>query len=81
MLANRAIYQNGWVAATTPTTPPWVAVAELVDPIDGYQWELYNVAEDFSQADNLAASNPDKLRELQRAFYIEAVKQRPADRQ
>ncbi len=74
MLANRAIYQDGWVAATTPTTPPWVAVGELVDPIDGYDWELYNVDEDFSQATNLAASNPDKLRELQRAFYIEAVK-------
>jgi arylsulfatase len=74
MFANRAIYQDGWVAATTPTTPPWVSVAEAVDPIDGYKWELYHVAEDFSQATNLAASQPDKLRELQRAFYIEAVK-------
>jgi arylsulfatase len=74
MLANRAIYQDGWVAATTPTTPPWVAVAEAVDPIDGYRWELYNVTEDFSEANDLAAANPEKLRELQRAFYIEAVK-------
>ena len=74
MLANRAIYQDGWVAATTPTAPPWVAVVAPVDPIDGYQWELYNVAEDFSESTNLAAANPDKLRELQRAFYIEAVK-------
>jgi arylsulfatase len=74
MLGNRAVYQDGWVAATTPSTPPWVGVAELVDPIDGYEWELYNVAEDFSQATNLAASNPEKLRELQRAFYIEAVR-------
>jgi arylsulfatase len=74
MLANRAIYHDGWVAATTPTTPPWVGVAEAVDPIDGYQWELYHVAEDFSQATDLATSNPEKLRELQRAFYIEAVK-------
>jgi arylsulfatase len=49
-------------------------VAEAIDPIDGYQWELYHVAEDFSQATDLAASNPEKLRELQRAFYIEAVK-------
>jgi len=74
MLANRAIYQDGWVAATTPTTPPWVSIAEKIDPIDGYDWELYNVAEDFSEADDLAASHPEKLRELQRAFYIEAVK-------
>ena len=74
MFANRAIYSDGWVAATTPTTPPWVSVAAAVDPIDGYEWELYNVAEDFSQAHNLAKSNPEKLRELQRLFYIEAVK-------
>jgi arylsulfatase len=74
MFANRAIYDNGWVATTTPTTPPWVSVAEAVDPIDGYEWELYNVAEDFSQSNNLAKSNPEKLRELQRLFYIEAVK-------
>jgi hypothetical protein len=62
------------VAATTPTSPPWVAVPQAVDPIDGYDWELYHVAEDFSEATNLADSNRDKLRELQRAFYIEAVK-------
>ncbi len=74
MFANRAIYNDGWVAATTPTTPPWVSVAEAVDPIDGYDWELYNVAEDFSQANDLAKASPDKLRELQRLFYIEAVK-------
>jgi arylsulfatase len=74
MFANRAIYDNGWVAATTPIAPPWVGVVKPVDPIDGYKWELYNVAEDFSQANDLAASNPEKLRELQRLFYIEAVK-------
>lgn len=74
MFANRAIYHDGWVATSTPTTPPWVSVAEAVDPIDGYQWELYNVEEDFSQANDLAKSNPDKLRELQRLFYVEAVK-------
>ncbi len=74
MFANRAIYNDGWVATTTPTTPPWVSVAEAVDPIEGYDWELYNVAEDFSQSQNLTKSNPEKLRELQRLFYIEAVK-------
>jgi len=74
MFANRAIYDDGWVATSTPTTPPWVGVVEVVDPIDGYEWELYNVKEDFSQAVNLVKSNPEKLRELQRLFYIEAVK-------
>jgi arylsulfatase len=74
MFANRALYHDGWVAATTPVAPPWIGVVEAVDPIDGYKWELYNVNEDFSQANDLAQANPDKLRELQRLFYIEAVK-------
>jgi len=74
MFANRAIYHGGWVAATTPVAPPWASVVKPVDPIDGYQWELYNVDEDYSEANNLAKSNPEKLRELQRLFYIEAVK-------
>jgi arylsulfatase len=74
MAGNRAIYQDGWVAATTPTTPPWVSQAAPVDPIDGYDWELYHVAEDFTEAHDLADQQPEKLRELQRAFYIEAVR-------
>ncbi len=74
MFANRAIYHDGWVATTTPTTPPWVSVAKKVDPIDGYNWELYNIEEDFTQANNLAEQEPQRLRELQRLFYIEAVK-------
>ncbi|MEZ6049429.1 MAG: arylsulfatase [Planctomycetaceae bacterium] len=74
MLANRAIYDNGWVACTTPTAPPWVSVVAPVDIIDGYEWELYNINDDFSESENLAEKHPDKLRELQRLFYIEAVK-------
>jgi hypothetical protein len=45
-----------------------------VDPITGYQWELYNVDKDFSEANNLASSNPAKLKELQTLFYAEAAK-------
>ncbi|MEM8677796.1 MAG: arylsulfatase [Planctomycetota bacterium] len=74
MFANRAIYDNGWVACTTPTTPPWVSVADPVDVIEGYDWELYHINDDFSESNNLAAQHPDKLKELQRLFYIEAVK-------
>ena len=38
------------------------------------RWELYNVAEDFSQANDLAAKNPEKLKELQDLFAKEAIK-------
>jgi arylsulfatase len=75
MLGNRAIYHNGWVAATTPVTIPWIlSTTPPPDVIDGYKWELYNIAEDFSQFNDLAATMPDKLKELQDVFYAEAKK-------
>jgi len=74
MLGNRAIYDDGWVAATTPTNAPWDPAGSTVDVIRGYSWELYNVDKDFSEADNLAGQNPDKLKELQLLFYAEAAK-------
>jgi arylsulfatase len=73
MFGNRAIYHDGWVAATTPPVAPWV-VAGKFPPVDQYQWELYHVAEDFSQADDLAQKEPARLRELQDLFWIEAAK-------
>ena len=76
MFANRAIYHNGWIAATTPPAPPWLlGTAKLPeDVVNGYKWELYNIAEDFSENNDLAAKQPDKLRELQELFMVEATK-------
>jgi arylsulfatase len=74
MFANRGIYHDGWYAATTPPVPPWLlGTAKLPDVLD-YKWELYNIAEDFSQANDLAAKNPEKLKELQAVFVAEANK-------
>ena len=53
MFANRAIYNDGWVAATTPPLAPW-DVRQSLD-VDDYKWELYNVDHDFSEANDLAA--------------------------
>ncbi len=75
MFGNRAIYHDGWVATTTPPNAPWfMGVGKFPDVVNGYKWELYNIAKDFSQADDLAASNPGKLRELQELFLVEAAK-------
>jgi hypothetical protein len=73
MLGNRSIYNDGWIAATTPPVAPWVVVGGKPDVLD-YKWELYNVAKDFSQAVNLAEREPAKLRALQDLFWIEAAK-------
>ena len=46
----------------------------MPDVLDGYKWELYNLAEDFSQFNDLAATMPDKLKEMQQLFMMEAAK-------
>jgi len=75
MFGNRAIYHDGWVACTTPPAPPWLmGTQQMPDVVNGYKWELYNISEDFSQANDLAAKMPDKLRELQELFLVEAAK-------
>jgi arylsulfatase A-like enzyme len=73
MIGNRAIYNDGWVAATTPPVPPWDPVGRPVS-IDDYNWELYDTSHDFSEANNLAAKEPKKLRDLQDLFWVEAAK-------
>ena len=75
MLGNRAIYHDGWMASTTPPAPPWLAgAAKTPDVVNGYKWELYHVADDYAQANDLATKMPDKLREMQELFLVEAAK-------
>ncbi len=70
MMGNRGIYHNGWTASTKHRTP-WKA--DTPPPFDADIWELYG-PDDWTQAHNLAAENPEKLAELQRLWLIEAVK-------
>src|SRR5437762_11466121 len=75
MFGNRALYHDGWIAATVPPQPPWLmGTAKMPDLLTGYKWELYNIADDYSQNNDLAAKNPDKLKELQALFLTEAAK-------
>ncbi len=56
------------MASTTPLRLPWMPPGDATPSPDDFKWELYHVAEDFSQANNLAAQNPAKLKELQARF-------------
>jgi len=69
MLGNRAIYNDGWIAAMTPPSPPWASVGVL-----DYQWELNRITDDFSQANDLAEQEPAKLRQMQDLFWGEAAR-------
>jgi arylsulfatase A-like enzyme len=73
MIANRGIYHDGWYANTTPPHGPWILNTPLPEPKD-YKWELYNLSEDYSQANDLAAKMPGKLKEMQKLFDQEAAK-------
>ena len=68
ILGNRAMYHEGWIASCFHGRLPWIRLQGF--EFDGPQevWELYNVAEDFSQAVDLAKSEPKKLKELQDLF-------------
>ena len=70
MFVNRGIYHKGWTAVTRHSTP-WVIAP--MPALDDDVWELYG-PDDWTQSNDLAASNPEKLHELQRLFLIEAVK-------
>ena len=67
MISNRGIYHEGWYACTTPPVAPWVLNAPMPD-VNAYKWELYNLDKDYSQANDLAAQMPDKLKEMQALF-------------
>jgi len=71
MFGNRGIYHHGWVACTRHSIP-WLVTQN--PPLSKDVWELYHVAEDFSQAHDLASQNPAKLKELQDLFTKEAIK-------
>jgi arylsulfatase A-like enzyme len=71
MFCNRGIYHEGWTAVTRHSTP-FVMGAEL-PAFDDDVWELYS-PDDWTQAHNITAEQPDKLAELQRLFLIEAAK-------
>ena len=73
MLGNRAIYKDGWMAAARHGRLPWETSAATGD-FDHDKWELYDLRKDFSQANDVAAQNPEKLKELQAAFIEEAKK-------
>ena len=72
MMTNRAIYQDGWVAAARFGVP-WQTAGREGNFLNS-PWELYNVDEDFSEADDVASEYPDKLKALQAVFDQEAAK-------
>jgi arylsulfatase len=81
----RAIYKDGWWAASRPDRIPWDFSPQTIaqfgpqanwDPDKQVGWELYDLTKDFSQAHNVAAEHPDKVQELQELWWKEAERNR-----
>jgi len=75
MMADRAIYHDGWIASTKVIRPPWDVVGPVnMDPARNVTWELYNLTRDWTQYDDVASQYPGRLKELQDLFWKEAIK-------
>jgi arylsulfatase len=72
MVGNRAVYDNGWIATCRHGRLPWENIGSY--NFDKDEWQLYNLDDDFSEANDLATKKPQKLKELQDLFWIEAAK-------
>jgi len=73
MCGNRSIYHEGWTAVTRHGIP-WQMVPEGLPAFGDDHWELYDTTVDWSQAHDIADEHPERLRELQNLFLIEASK-------
>ena len=79
VIGSRAIYKDGWWACARLDKAPWEFSPEALAPFAPGQWdpeqdtwELYYLPDDFTQANDLAAENPEKLAELKELFWQEA---------
>jgi arylsulfatase len=73
IVGNRGVYHKGWTAVTKHRLP-WTTGAIQTVPFDDDVWELYDTNADWTQANDLAKEMPEKLRDLQRLWLIEAAR-------
>ncbi len=72
MFGNRGVYYDGWYACARHGRLPWENAGSSA--FDEDTWELYHIAEDFSQARDLADAQPSKLQELKSVFVAQATR-------
>jgi hypothetical protein len=73
MFGDRALYHDGWIASTRVMRAPWDTLTPKTKVLD-FPWELYDLRNDWTQYQDVAAKNPAKLKELQALIGKEAEK-------
>ena len=75
MMGQYALYDEGWLLSTKVNRAPWEAFgAANTDPLNNQVFQLYNLSKDFNQTDDIAAQNPQKVKEMRQKFVAEAKK-------
>ena len=75
MMGQWALYDDGWLLSTKANRAPWQAFgAANPDPLNNQVFQLYNLGKDFNQTEDIAAQNPQKVKEMRQKFLAEAKK-------
>jgi arylsulfatase len=73
-MGDHAIYHDGWIASTKVIRPPWEITGAVSQDPAGFPWELYDLSKDWTQSNDIAAENPEKLKEMEAIFWQQAEK-------
>ncbi len=74
MMGDHALYDDGWIASTRVMRPPWDVLGGVGAKPSEYPWELYDLTHDWTQYEDVAKKNPEKLKQMQDLFWAEAKK-------
>ena len=72
MMGVQGLYSDGWMLSAVPLRAPWELLgAAVADPANAFKFELYEVSKDWTQNNDIAATNPGKLQEMQKLMFAE----------
>lgn len=72
MLGVQGLYDSGWMLSAVPKRPPWQMLGKSIgDPANAFEFELYDLSHDWTQTNNVAAANPEKVKAMKEAMMAE----------
>ncbi len=75
MLGVQGLYNDGWMLSGVPKRAPWQLLGKaILDPATAFKFELYDVRHDWTQYTDVAAQNPEKVREMTDLMFGEFAK-------
>jgi arylsulfatase len=75
MFGVQGLYSNGWMLSAVPMRAPWDVFGKVIEnPASAYKFELYDIRKDWTQYTDVAAGNPDKIKEMTEMMFGEFAK-------